>query len=327
MKKEKMTKVIKKVVKKKLAKKTVIKKKTAKKTITKKNVVKKKIAKKTVTKKKVAKKKVAKKKVAKKKVAKKKVAKNKVAKKKVAKKKVAKKKVAKKKVAKKKVVNKKETIEKVIKKKRIVSLPGIQHKRTHLNPSHWQAKKTKKVLEIKDIKEKKVKKIFSTKDYVVYPTHGVGQVIDIEKREVVGQKLEMYVIEFPNMDMLVRVPVDKTKLNNLRKVSRPGKIQTIFKILTEKAKIKRTMWSRRAQEYDQKINSGEIDQIAEVVRDLNRADSQAEQSYSERQLFELAYGRLLREIIVSLKITDEAGKKKVDKLLGRDKIENAPLAI
>jgi CarD family transcriptional regulator len=317
MKKEKMTKVIKKVVKKKLAKKTVIKKKTAKKTITKKNVVKKKIAKKTVTKKKVAKKKVAKKKVAKKKVAKKKVAK----------KKVAKKKVAKKKVAKKKVVNKKETIEKVIKKKRIVSLPGIQHKRTHLNPSHWQAKKTKKVLEIKDIKEKKVKKIFSTKDYVVYPTHGVGQVIDIEKREVVGQKLEMYVIEFPNMDMLVRVPVDKTKLNNLRKVSRPGKIQTIFKILTEKAKIKRTMWSRRAQEYDQKINSGEIDQIAEVVRDLNRADSQAEQSYSERQLFELAYGRLLREIIVSLKITDEAGKKKVDKLLGRDKIENAPLAI
>jgi len=322
MKKEKMAKVIKKVVKNKVAKKSVIKKKTAKKTITKKNVVKKKIAKKTV-----AKKKIAKKKVAKKKVAKKKVAKKKVVKKKVAKKKVVKKKVAKKKVAKKKVVKKKETIEKVIKKKRIVSLPGIQHKRTHLNPSHWQAKKTKKVLEIKDIKEKKVKKIFSTKDYVVYPTHGVGQVIDIEKREVVGQKLEMYVIEFPNMDMLVRVPVDKTKLNNLRKVSRPGKIQTIFKILTEKAKIKRTMWSRRAQEYDQKINSGEIDQIAEVVRDLNRADSQAEQSYSERQLFELAYGRLLREIIVSLKITDEAGKKKVDKLLGRDKIENAPLAI
>ena len=322
MKKEKIAKVIKKVVKNKVAKKSVIKKKTAKKTITKKNVVKKKIAKKTV-----AKKKIAKKKVAKKKVAKKKVAKKKVAKKKVAKKKVAKKKVVKKKVAKKKVVKKKETIEKVIKKKRIVSLPGIQHKRSHLNPSHWQAKKTKKVLEIKDIKEKKVKKIFSTKDYVVYPTHGVGQVIDIEKREVVGQKLEMYVIEFPNMDMLVRVPVDKTKLNNLRKVSRPGKIQTIFKILTEKAKIKRTMWSRRAQEYDQKINSGEIDQIAEVVRDLNRADSQAEQSYSERQLFELAYGRLLREIIVSLKITDEAGKKKVDKLLGRDKIENAPLAI
>ena len=273
------------------------------------------------------KKNISKKKVAKKKVAKKKVAKKKVAKKKVAKKKVAKKKVAKKKVAKKVIDKKKEAIDKPVKKKRIVSLPGIQHKRTHLNPSHWQAKKTKKVLEIKDIKEKKVKKIFNAKDYVVYPTHGVGQVIDIEKREVVGQKLEMYVIEFPNMDMLVRVPVDKTKLNNLRKVSRPGKIQSIFKILTEKAKIKRTMWSRRAQEYDQKINSGEIEQIAEVVRDLNRAGSQAEQSYSERQLFELAYERLLREVIVSLKITDEAGKKKVDKLLGRNKIESAPLAI
>ena len=276
-------------------------------------------------------KKVAKKKVVIKKSSKKKVSPKTVVKKKVAKKKVAKKKVAKKKVAKKKVKveksKKKEIVIVKAKKKRIISLPGVQHKRTHLNPSHWQAKKTKKVLEIKDIKEKKVKKIFSTKDYVVYPTHGVGQVIDIEKREVVGQKLEMYVIEFPNMDMLVRVPVDKTKLNNLRKVSRPGKIQTIFKILTEKPKIKRTMWSRRAQEYDQKINSGDIEQIAEVVRDLNRADSQAEQSYSERQLFELAYGRLLKEIIVSLKITDEAGKKKVDKLLGRDKIENAPLAI
>jgi len=310
MKKEKINKAKKKISKKVAKKKVVIKKSS-----------KKKVSIKTVIKKKVAKKKVAKKKVAKKKVAKKKVAKKKVAKKKVAKKKVAKKKVKVEKSKKKEIVIIKE------KKKRIISLPGVQHKRTHLNPSHWQAKKTKKVLEIKDIKEKKVKKIFSTKDYVVYPTHGVGQVIDIEKREVVGQKLEMYVIEFPNMDMLVRVPVDKTKLNNLRKVSRPGKIQTIFKILTEKPKIKRTMWSRRAQEYDQKINSGDIEQMAEVVRDLNRADSQAEQSYSERQLFELAYGRLLKEIIVSLKITDEAGKKKVDKLLGRDKIENAPLAI
>ena len=315
MKKEQINKA-KKKISKKVAKKKVVIKKSSKKKVSPKTIVKKKIAKKKIAKKKIAKKKIAKKKIAKKKIAKKKVAKKKVAKKKVAKKKV--------KVEKSK---KKEIVIVKAKKKRIISLPGVQHKRTHLNPSHWQAKKTKKVLEIKDIKEKKVKKIFSTKDYVVYPTHGVGQVIDIEKREVVGQKLEMYVIEFPNMDMLVRVPVDKTKLNNLRKVSRPGKIQTIFKILTEKPKIKRTMWSRRAQEYDQKINSGDIEQMAEVVRDLNRADSQAEQSYSERQLFELAYGRLLKEIIVSLKITDEAGKKKVDKLLGRDKIENAPLAI
>ena len=321
MTKEKINKAKKKVTIKKAVKKNIIKK-----TVTKKTVAKKTVAKKPLNKKKVVKRTVAKKKVIKKTVAKKKsLVKKKVTKKKVAKKKAApkKKKVVKKKA---KVKKEKEIVVKP-KKKRIISLPGVQHKRTHLNPSHWQAKKTKKVLEIKDIKEKKVKKIFSSKDYVVYPTHGVGQVIDIEKREVVGQKLEMYVIAFPNMDMLVRVPVDKTKLNNLRKVSRPGKIQTIFKILTEKARIKRTMWSRRAQEYDQKINSGEIEQMAEVVRDLNRADSQAEQSYSERQLFELAYGRLLKEIIVSLKITEEVGKKKVDKLLGRDKIENAPLVI
>jgi len=273
--------------------------------------------------------KIKKKIVVKKKVAPKKVVKKKAAPKKVVKKKAAPKKVVKKKAAPKKVKTTKKSAKevdaKIIKKKRIISLPGVQHKRTHLNPSHWQSKKAKKVLEIKGIKEKKVKKVFATKDFVVYPTHGVGQVTDIEKREVVGQKLEMYVIAFPNIDMLVRVPVDKTKLNNLRKVSKPGKIQTVFKILTEKARVKRTMWSRRAQEYDQKINSGEIEQMAEVVRDLNRADSQAEQSYSERQLFELAYGRLLREVIVSLKITDEAGKKKIDKLLGRDKIDNAPL--
>jgi len=316
MTKEKINKAKKKVTIKKAVKKNIIKKTVTKKTVAKKPLNKKKIVKRTVAKKKVIKKTVAKKKS----LVKKKVTKKKVAKKKAAPKK---KKVVKKKA---KVKKEKEIVVKP-KKKRIISLPGVQHKRTHLNPSHWQAKKTKKVLEIKDIKEKKVKKIFSSKDYVVYPTHGVGQVIDIEKREVVGQKLEMYVIAFPNMDMLVRVPVDKTKLNNLRKVSRPGKIQTIFKILTEKARIKRTMWSRRAQEYDQKINSGEIEQMAEVVRDLNRADSQAEQSYSERQLFELAYGRLLKEIIVSLKITEEVGKKKVDKLLGRDKIENAPLVI
>ena len=252
MKKEKINKSKKNVSIKKVAKKTAAKKKIVTKKVAKKTAVKK-VAKKTVAKKTVAKKTVAKKKVAKKKVAKKKVAKKTMVKKKIAKKKVAKKKS----VTKKKVKIEKEKKKEIIikpKKKRIISLPGVQHKRTHLNPSHWQAKKTKKVLEIKDIKEKKVKKIFSTKDYVVYPTHGVGQVIDIEKREVVGQKLEMYVIEFPNMDMLVRVPVDKTKLNNLRKVSRPGKIQNIFKILTEKARIKRTMWSRRAQEYEDKTS-------------------------------------------------------------------------
>jgi CarD family transcriptional regulator len=196
-----------------------------------------------------------------------------------------------------------------------------------INPSHYQAKKVKKVLEIKAIKEKKVKKIFSTKDYVVYPTHGVGCVIDIEKREVVGQNLEMYVIEFIRDKLVLRVPVEKAKALNLRKVSKPSKIQSVMKILAQKARIKRTMWSRRAQEYDQKINSGDIEQIAEVVRDLNRANNQIEQSYSERQLFELAYDRFLREVIAGLNILEENAIKKVDKVLGRDKIKKAPLAI
>ena len=183
-----------------------------------------------------------------------------------------------------------------------------------INPAHYQAKKVKKFLEIKTIKEKKVKKIFNTKDHVVYPTHGVGQVIDIEKREVVGQKLEMYVIEFIRDKLILRVPVEKAKSLNLRKVSKPSKIQTVLKILSQKAKIKRTMWSRRAQEYDLKINSGDIEQIAEVVRDLNRANNQIEQSYSERQLFELSYDRFLREVIAGLKITEENAIKKIDKI-------------
>ena len=228
---------------------------------------------------------------------------------------------------------KKKKVKKVVKKTKEVKkfvepkLPPQSDKKVNnriINPAHYQAKKVKKFLEIKTIKEKKVKKIFNTKDHVVYPTHGVGQVIDIEKREVVGQKLEMYVIEFVKDKLILRVPVDKAKKLSLRKVSKPSKIQNVLKILSQKAKIKRTMWSRRAQEYDLKINSGEIEQIAEVVRDLNRANNQIEQSYSERQLFELSYDRFLREVIASLKITEENAIKKIDKILGRDKLKNAP---
>ena len=259
------------------------------------------------------------------KILKKKKSHKKVAVKKVKKK--VKKKVIKKKTQKKVAAKKKE--EKVEVKKKFVQPkpPKQSDKKVNnkiLNPSHYQAKKVKKFLEIKTIKEKKVKKIFNTKDFVVYPTHGVGQVIDIEKREVVGQKLEMYVIEFIRDKLILRVPVEKAKGLSLRKVSKPSKIQSVLKILAQKAKIKRTMWSRRAQEYDLKINSGDIEQIAEVVRDLNRANNQIEQSYSERQLFELSYDRFLREVIASLKITEENAIKKVDKILGRDKLKNAP---
>ena len=240
-----------------------------------------------------------------------------------------KKEVRKKKVVKEKILKKnKDTKPSSKSKLPIASKPSEKKVNNRLiNPSHYQAKKVKKVLEIKAIKEKKVKKIFNTKDYVVYPTHGVGCVIDIEKREVVGQNLEMYVIEFIRDKLVLRVPVEKAKALNLRKVSKPSKIQSVMKILAQKARIKRTMWSRRAQEYDQKINSGDIEQIAEVVRDLNRANNQIEQSYSERQLFELAYDRFLREVMAGLNIPEENAIKKVDKVLGRDKIKKAPLAI
>ena len=137
----------------------------------------------------------------------------------------------------------------------------------------------------------------------------------------------MYVIEFIRDKLVLRVPVEKAKALNLRKVSKPSKIQSVMKILAQKARIKRTMWSRRAQEYDQKINSGDIEQIAEVVRDLNRANNQIEQSYSERQLFEQAYDRFLREVMAGLSIHEENAIKKVDKVLGRDKLKKAPLAI
>ena len=242
---------------------------------------------------------------------------------------IKKKKEVKKKVAKEKVLKKsKESKQLLNSKLPIASKPSEKKVNNRLiNPAHYQAKKVKKVLEIKAIKEKKVKKIFNTKDYVVYPTHGVGCVIDIEKREVVGQNLEMYVIEFIRDKLVLRVPVEKAKALNLRKVSKPSKIQSVMKILAQKARIKRTMWSRRAQEYDQKINSGDIEQIAEVVRDLNRANNQIEQSYSERQLFELAYDRFLREVMAGLNIPEENAIKKVDKVLGRDKIKKAPLAI
>ena len=259
----------------------------------------------------------------KKKIVKKVLKKKKAIKKVLKKKKVVKKTIKKKKVASKKKVEAKKTVKKFVAPK----MPQQSNKKVNnriINPSHYQAKKVKKFLEIKTIKEKKVKKIFETKDHVVYPTHGVGQVIDIEKREVVGQKLEMYVIEFVKDKLILRVPVDKAKKLSLRKVSKPSKIQNVLKILSQKAKIKRTMWSRRAQEYDLKINSGEIEQIAEVVRDLNRANNQIEQSYSERQLFELSYDRFLREVIASLKITEENAIKKIDKILGRDKLKNAP---
>jgi CarD family transcriptional regulator len=137
---------------------------------------------------------------------------------------------------------------------------------------------------------------FRPNEFVVYPAHGVGQIISVEEQEVAGISLELFVISFEKDKMTLRVPTHKAMEIGMRALSSPDVITHAMKTLKGKAKVKRAMWSRRAQEYEQKINSGDLIAIAEVVRDLHRTDDQREQSYSERQLYEAALERLTREV-------------------------------
>jgi len=137
---------------------------------------------------------------------------------------------------------------------------------------------------------------FKLNEYVVYPAHGVGQIVAIEDQEVAGFRLELFVINFSKDKMTLRVPTAKVTGVGLRKISDLDTAKRSLEILTGRARVKRTMWSRRAQEYETKINSGDIRAIAEVVRDLYRSEAQPEQSYSERQLYEAALDRMVREI-------------------------------
>ena len=137
---------------------------------------------------------------------------------------------------------------------------------------------------------------FRPNEFVVYPAHGVGQIVSIEEQEVAGISLELFVISFEKDKMTLRVPTHKATDIGMRALSSPDVITHAMKTLRGKAKVKRAMWSRRAQEYEQKINSGDLIAIAEVVRDLHRTDDQREQSYSERQLYEAALERLTREV-------------------------------
>ena len=156
---------------------------------------------------------------------------------------------------------------------------------------------------------------FSKGDYVVYPTHGVGKVLGIEKQEIAGFKLQLYVISFESEKMTLRVPTDKVKDSGLRKLSSRDKMQNAMTTLKGRARSKRTMWSRRAQEYEAKINSGDPVGIAEVVRDLHRAAGQPDQSYSERQMYEAALVRLSGELALVEKIDQEAATEKVEGIL------------
>ncbi|MGH1576323.1 CarD family transcriptional regulator [Planktotalea sp.] len=137
---------------------------------------------------------------------------------------------------------------------------------------------------------------FRTNEFVVYPAHGVGKVVSVEEQEIADVKLELYVIAFEKDKMTLRVPTHKAIEIGMRSLSSPDEVAHAMKTLKGKAKVKRAMWSRRAQEYEQKINSGDLIAIAEVVRDLHRTDDQREQSYSERQLYEAALERLTREV-------------------------------
>jgi CarD family transcriptional regulator len=159
---------------------------------------------------------------------------------------------------------------------------------------------------------------FRPTEFVVYPAHGVGQIVSVEEQEVAGTKLELFVINFEKDKMTLRVPTNKAIEVGMRSLSSPDVIAHAMKTLKGKAKVKRAMWSRRAQEYEQKINSGDLIAIAEVVRDLHRNDDQREQSYSERQLYEAALERLTREVAaVGTGDEMEAGREITDVLSSR----------
>ena len=172
-------------------------------------------------------------------------------------------------------------------------------------------------IEIKKIKKQPTeKKIYNVNDFVVYPKDGVGKIVSVEKALIGGIESQNYKIEILKDKLTLQLPINKQSL--LRPICSTHQINKCISILKTKPKIKRTMWSRRAQEYDQKINSGKIYELAEVVRDLNKkTDIIAEQSYSERQLFEKAYDRLKSEFEAVLKTTSEEVQKKMDKALGR----------
>ena len=158
---------------------------------------------------------------------------------------------------------------------------------------------------------------FKTNEYVVYPAHGVGQILAIEEQEIAGAKLELFVINFIKDKMTLRVPTAKVANVGMRKLSEPALVKKALETLKGRARVKRTMWSRRAQEYEAKINSGDIVAIAEVVRDLYRSESQPEQSYSERQLYEAALDRLSREIAVVQHSTETEAVKEIEAQLAK----------
>ena len=158
---------------------------------------------------------------------------------------------------------------------------------------------------------------FKTGEYIVYPAHGVGMITSIDEQEVAGLKLELFVISFEQDKLTLRVPTAKIKSVGMRKLAEEDTVKKALDTVTGRARVKRTMWSRRAQEYEAKINSGDLIAISEVVRDLYRSDDQPEQSYSERQLFEQAMDRMSREIGAVNKLTLTEAVQLIEKNLAK----------
>jgi len=156
---------------------------------------------------------------------------------------------------------------------------------------------------------------FRPDEYVVYPSHGVGKIVSVEEQEIAGSKMELFVISFEKDKMTLRVPTAKATSVGMRGLSSPDIVGRAMETLKGRARVKRAMWSRRAQEYEQKINSGDLISIAEVVRDLHRNDDQREQSYSERQLYEAALERLTREVAAVDGVDEVHAQQKVDDVL------------
>lgn len=159
------------------------------------------------------------------------------------------------------------------------------------------------------------KQLFEAGELVVYPSHGLGEITGIETQEIGGVELDLYVVIFEREKMTLRVPVGKAATSGMRRLSTPDEMNQAVTTLKGRARVKRTMWSRRAQEYEAKLNSGNPISIAEVLRDLHRASDQPEQSYSERQLYEAALERLAREFAAVEKIDHEAAAKRLEEVL------------
>jgi CarD family transcriptional regulator len=168
--------------------------------------------------------------------------------------------------------------------------------------------------------------VFKAGEQVVYPAHGVGRIVQIEEQEIAGAKLELYIVDFEKEKLRLRVPTNKAEARGMRRLADKPLIDQAMKVLRGRARIKRTMWSRRAQEYEAKINSGDLISVAEVVRDLYRSDKQPEQSYSERQLFEQALERMAREIAAVKKIDDDMAVKELETYLEKNAHKNVKAA-